>query len=259
MTSWSSVFVWLNDPVNWRGDSGIGHQVLAHLGYTGLALLVGLLIGVPAGLAIGHSGRANWIVAVANGLRALPTTGLLILFYVVVVAHVSGELAFLLPTEIVLVLLAIPPILANTFAGIQNVDPAVQDAARGMGMTSWQVLFRVELPNALPLVFSGLRGATLQVIATATIAAYVGLGGLGRFVYDGLAQKDFPQMIGGAVVVAVLALVADIVLALVQRYAVSRGVSGRFRRGRRATPATLAAEPDSRTASVDELEAATTA
>jgi osmoprotectant transport system permease protein len=257
MRSGSDVLLWLNDPLNWRGPSGIGHQILAHLGYTGLALAISLVVGIPLGLWIGHTGTARWLVSVANGLRALPTTGLLILFFVILVQHVSGDAAFLLPTEIVLVLLAIPPILANTYSGVENVDPSVKDAARGMGMTSWQVLVRVEVPNALPLMFSGLRSATLQVIATATIAAYVGLGGLGRFVYDGLSQNDFAQMLGGALVVAALALVADIVLALAQRYTVSRGVSGRFRTrgGRRPT---AAAEPDSRTAAVEKLEAATT-
>ena len=101
-----------------------------------------------------------------------------------------------------LVLLAIPPILANTYAGVENVDPAVRDAAYGMGMTGPQVLCRVELPNSLPLIFSGSAVATLQVIATATIASYVTLGGLGRFIYDGLAQQDYPQMISGGVLVA---------------------------------------------------------
>lgn len=228
-----SAIVWLNDPENWRGvpgTAGIGTQVVAHLEYSLLALLIATVIAVPTGLGIGHTGRAGWLVAVANGLRALPTVGLLILCYVIVAPHIHGRgnTVFLLPTEIVLVLLAIPPILANTAAGVANVDAATRDAAAGMGMTSRQILFRVELPNALPLMFSGIRSATLQVIATATVAAYVGLGGLGRFVYDGLASRDFGQMVGGAVLVAVLALLADILLGVAQRYLVSRGVSGRL-------------------------------
>jgi len=125
------------------------------------------------------------------------------------------------------VLLAVPPIMSNTYAGVQNVEPAARDAAFGMGMTGQQVLFRVELPNALPLMFSGLRSATLQVIATATIAAYVTLGGLGRFIYDGLAQQDYPQMISGGLLVAALALAADLLIALVQRLVVSPGITGR--------------------------------
>jgi osmoprotectant transport system permease protein len=260
MISWSGVFTWLNDPLNWQGtigQTGILDQIGNHLYYSGIAILISLLIGVPLGLLIGHTNRARWLVSAVNSLRALPSTGLLILAYVIIVAHVSGDLAFLLPTEIVLVLLAVPPILANTYAGVQNVGPSVRDAARGMGMTSSQVLFRVELPNALPLMFSGLRSAALQVIATATLAAYVGLEGLGRFVYDGLSQRDFPQMVGGAIVVALLALIVDIVLALIQRYAVSRGVNNRFRK-RGARRPSVATEPDSRTASVEKLEAATT-
>jgi osmoprotectant transport system permease protein len=251
-TSVSNAFTWLNDPANWRdqiGTAGIVTQLVNHLEYSAIALGIGAVIALPIGLAVGHTQRGRPLVSVANGLRALPTTGLLILFYVLISPHISGRgnAPYLIPTEIVLTLLAIPPILANTFAGVDGVDPDVRDAARGMGMIGRQVLFRVEVPNALPLIFSGVRSATLQVIATATVAAYVGLGGLGRFLYDGLASHDFGQMTGGAVLVAVLALVADLLIAAVQRYAVSRGVSGRFRRR-------LA--PDSRTGRVMESEAA---
>ena len=245
-----NVFVWLNDPQNWSGTRftpGILEQVGAHLEYAAIALLIAGVIGIPLGLVLGHTGRGGFLVSVANGLRALPTVGLLILLYVIVSPLITGrgDAVYLVPTEIVLVLLALPAMLANTYAGVRNVSPEVRDAARGMGMTWPQVLFRVELPNALPLMFSGIRSATLQVIATATIAAYVGLGGLGRYVYDGLAQRDFGQMAGGAVLVALLALLTDLVLGLVQRLTVSRGVSGRFRR--------RAGRADARTAAVTEL------
>jgi osmoprotectant transport system permease protein len=123
-----------------------------------------------------------------------------------------------------LVVLAIPPLLAGTYSGIRNVDPAVVDAARGMGMREWRVLWSVELPNALPLVLAGLRAATLQVIATATIAAYVSQGGLGRYVIDGQAVRDFPQMLGGAILIGALAVLAEAVLLGVQRLVVSRGL-----------------------------------
>jgi osmoprotectant transport system permease protein len=231
----NDMLLWLNDPQNWTGTRvtpGIVEQAAAHLAYTAIALSIAGVIAFPLGLVLGHTGRASWLVSVANGLRALPTVGLLILLYVMVSPLISGrgDAVYLVPTEIALVLLALPAILANTYAGVRNVSPAVRDAARGMGMTGRQVLFRVELPNALPLVFSGLRSAALQVIATATIAAYVGLGGLGRYVYDGLASRQFGQMAGGAVLVAALALLVDAVLALVQRLTVSRGVSGRFSR-----------------------------
>jgi osmoprotectant transport system permease protein len=142
----------------------------------------------------------------------------------------KGDAAYLVPSEIVLILLAIPSILSNTFAGVQNVDPAARDAATGMGMTGSQVLFKVELPCAMPLIMSGVRSATLQVVATATIAAYVSLGGLGRFVFDGQSQQDYAQMASGALLVALLAVLADLLMSLLQRAVVSRGVSGRYSR-----------------------------
>lgn len=230
-----AVIVWLNDPDNWRGTqftTGILDQLQTHLTYSVIAVVIALLIGLPLGLFIGHSGRATSLISGLNAVRALPTVGVLVLLVVVIAPHFHGRTStgYVIPTLIVLVLLAVPPILSNTFAGVQNVDPAVRDAAYGMGMTGPQVLWKVELPNSLPLIFSGLRSATLQVIATATIAAYVTLGGLGRFIYDGLAQQDYPQMISGGVLVAALALLADLVLALVQRYTVSRGLTRRFAR-----------------------------
>jgi osmoprotectant transport system permease protein len=189
---------------------------------------------LPIGLLIGHTGRGTGVVAgMANSLRALPTIGLLIFFVVLISPHIQGkgDAAYLIPTEIVLVLLAIPSILSNTYAGVQNVDPAARDAAAGMGMTGSQVLLRVELPCALPLILSGFRSAALQVVATATIAAYVSLGGLGRFVFDGQAQQDYPQMASGALLVAALAVTVDLGLAFAQRGLVSRGLSGRYRTG----------------------------
>ena len=230
-----SVISWLNDPSHWRDDPsnsfvGVPHQILNHLEYSGIALGIALVIALPAGLAIGHTGRGTWAVSVANAVRAIPTVGLIVLLAVLISPHFYGrtDLGYLIPTEIVLVLIAIPAILANTYAGIDNVEPAVRDAARGVGMTGQEVLWKVELPNSLPLVFSGFRSATLQVIATATIAAYFPLGGLGRFIYDGYAQQDFSQMVSGGILVAVLAVVVDLVLATIQRFTVSRGVSGRF-------------------------------
>lgn len=252
-----NVLVWLNDPQNWTGTRftpGIGAQVAAHLRYTALALAVAGGIALPLGLVLGHTGRAGWLVSLANGLRSLPTVGLLILLYVMVSPLLGGrgDTAYLIPTEITLVLLALPAILANTYAGVRNVSPAARDAARGMGMTDGQVLLRVELPNALPLVFSGVRSAALQVIATATIAAYVGLNGLGRYVYDGLASRQFGEMASGALLVAALALLVDLALSLAQRLSVSPGVSGRF--SRRGTQA--GTETDGRTAELTAPRAA---
>lgn len=242
------VFQWLFDSDHWYStqfDLGIVDQLVNHLKYSFIAVVIALVIALPVGLAIGHTGRGAWLVTGANAVRALPTVGVLVLLVVIIAPHYYGrtDAGYLIPTEIVLVLLAIPPIMSNTYAGVQNVDPGARDAAFGMGMTGPQVLTRVELPNALPLIFSGLRSAALQVIATATIASYVTLGGLGRFIYDGLAQRDYPQMISGGLLVAVLALLTDLVLALVQWLVVSPGITGRGlgRRARRIADAREAA------------------
>ncbi|WP_432573255.1 ABC transporter permease [Kineococcus sp. SYSU DK005] len=219
---------YLLDPARWSGPGSIPALTLEHLGYTGLALLLGVLIAFPLGLLIGHTGRGAFLaVNAGNAGRALPTLGLLILL-VTVMDRLDA-----VPVLITLVVLVVPPILTSTYAGLRSVDRAAVDAARGMGMRPLQVLFGVEVPMAMPLLFSGLRAATLQVVATATVAAYVGLGGLGRLLIDGLAVNDYGRVVAGAVVVAVLAIVLDLLLGLVQRLVVPRGVSGRRLRGAR--------------------------
>ncbi|HEY2043731.1 MAG TPA: ABC transporter permease [Jatrophihabitans sp.] len=260
-----NVFTWLNDPSHWRDTrlmTGITTQLLAHIRYSAAALLIALVIALPLGLYIGHTGRGSWLVTAANALRALPTVGLIVLLTVMIAPHFTGrtDVGYLIPTEIVLILLAIPPIMSNTYAGVQNVPPEIRDAAIGMGMTGRQVLRQVELPISLPLIFSGFRSATLQVIATATIASYVTLGGLGAFIYDGLAQQDFPQMVGGGVLVAALALIADLLIALIQRFTVSRGITGRFStKSVRSLDARTAAIVESETSTEKEsMEAAST-
>ncbi|MEO9220243.1 MAG: ABC transporter permease, partial [Mycobacteriaceae bacterium] len=230
------------DPAHWRGTfamTGIVDQLLAHIKFSLIATVLAVAIGLPLGLSIGHTGRGTWMVSAANALRSLPSVGILVLLVIIISPHFQGrtDAGFLIPTLIVLVVLAIPPILSNTYAGVQSVSPAARDAAVGMGMTEWQVLRGVELPCSLPLIFSGVRSAALQVIATATIASYVTLGGLGRFIYDGLAQQDFPQMVSGGVLVAGLALTTELLLTLLQRYVVPRGISGRFAKTR--TPAAV--------------------
>jgi osmoprotectant transport system permease protein len=244
----SDVFTWLNDPSHWRDSrvfDGIPTQLLNHLRYSAIALVIAAAIALPLGLVIGHTRRGGWFVSAVNAIRAIPTVGLLVLLAVMVAPHFHGrtDLGYLIPTEIVLVVIAIPAILANTYAGVQSVDPEVRDAAAGMGMTGSQVLWQVELPCSLPLVISGIRSATLQVIATATIASYLPLlGGLGRFIYDGYHQQDYAQMVSGGVLVALLAVVIDLVLATVQRYAVSRGISGRYAKTGAADAAVVQAE-----------------
>jgi osmoprotectant transport system permease protein len=226
----NDIISWLADPAN-RGD--IVQRLWEHIGYVFLATGIAAVVAVPAGMWVGHTGRGKFAVVNISGFaRAIPTLGLLYFIVLWLGPNLSGDLAFLLPSLIVLIVLAIPPILAGTYAGIDEVDPAARDAARGMGMRGWQVLFKVEVPCALPLIFSGVRSALLQVVATATIAATAGLGGLGRFLIDGLSVRDYPQMAAGAVLVAALALAIDLVVAVVQRLVVSRGVTGRHRTGR---------------------------
>ncbi|MBO0825946.1 MAG: ABC transporter permease, partial [Actinobacteria bacterium] len=175
---------WLKSPQQWQGQDDIPARVLEHLGYSGLSLLVAALIAVPLGLLIGHYGRGEFAVVNAlNVARAIPTLGLLII--VVVLVGISVW-AWLIP----LVVLAIPAILLNTYEGVAGVDPGLKDAARGMGMTDWQLLWRVEVPVAIPLIMLGLRTSAIFVVATATIAAAIGVGGLGRYIIDGLASNN---------------------------------------------------------------------
>lgn len=208
----------LFDPQSWVGSQGIPARLVEHLGYTALTLLVAVVIAVPIGAWIGHTGRGGFVVVgLANGLRALPTLGLLVLIVGAIGLGLLGPI-------VALVILAVPPILAGTYAGLRNVDSAVVDAARGMGMREREVLLGVELPNALPLIIGGIRSSVLQVISTATIAAYVALGGLGRFIIDGLAVRDFPKMVAGSLLVALLAIIADLLLAGLQKLLVSPGL-----------------------------------
>ena len=192
---------------NWSGKAGLWARIGEHLQYTAVAVAVSALIAIPLGLAIGHTRRGGFLVVTAvNSLRALPTLGVLLL----------GVLLWglgLLPPTVALTLLGVPPLLAGTYAGIANVDPKVVDAARAMGMTERQVLTGVEIPNALPLILGGLRTATLQIVATATVAAYASLGGLGRYLIDGIKVRQFYLALVGALMVTILALILDGLLA----------------------------------------------
>ncbi|WP_206490633.1 ABC transporter permease [Rhodococcus sp. KRD162] len=208
MNLFSEAFSYIVDGANWAGPTGIGARVVEHMWYSLLAVLLSAAIAVPIGLLIGHLRRGEAVVVgLVNALRSLPTLGILV-FLVLVIG------LGLMPPIIALILLGIPPLLAGTYSGIANVDANVVDAARAMGMTETQVLLRVEIPNAMPLILGGLRNTTLQIIATATIAAYVNLGGLGRYIFDGLALYDYVRVLVGAILVAVLTLVVDGLLAL---------------------------------------------
>ncbi|MBG6189896.1 osmoprotectant transport system permease protein [Arthrobacter sp. CAN_A212] len=214
---------YLLDPEHWdlAVNGNIPSLIVDHLYYTVITLLIASLIAIPVGLYIGHTGRFSFVaINAGNAGRSLPTLGLIILLVTVIGFG-------LLPVVIALVILAIPPILTSTYAGLRAINPASVDAAKGMGMRPLQILFRVEIPIALPLILSGLRSATLQVVSTATVASYVGLGGLGRLLVDGLALNQYDRVIAGAVVVALLAIVLDLIASGLQRLVVSPGVSGR--------------------------------
>ncbi|MFJ8193215.1 ABC transporter permease [Streptomyces sp. NPDC096094] len=215
------VNAFFSDSAHWHGYDGIPRRLLEHVQYTLMALGLAAAIGLPVGLLTGHTGRGgNAVAFVATAARALPSFGLLVLIAVVVGIG-------LLPVMIPLVVLAIPPILVTTYEAVRSVDPSPVDAARGMGMHESSILLRVELPVALPLVLSGLRSAAIQVVSTATIAAYVSLGGIGRYIIDGLYQRDYEKVVGGATLVALLALVTLAVFWVAGRLAVSPGVRRR--------------------------------
>lgn len=221
MSVFTQLFEFFVDPLNWSGARGIPTRVIEHLWYTGLALTIAAAIALPIGLLIGHTGRgAFFAINIGNAARSFPSLGVLTLL--VLLAGLG-----LTPVLVALVVLGVPPIIASTYAGVRGVDPATIDAARGMGMTERGIMFRVELPIAFPLILSGLRSAALQIVSTATIAAFVALGGLGRYVIDGLAVRDFAEMLAGAVLVALLAIVIDILFAVLGRLVVSKGLTER--------------------------------
>lgn len=205
---------------DWSSPQSIPHRILEHLEFTAVALVIAAAIAIPIGLFIGHTNRGAFLaINIGNAGRSLPTFGLLSLIVTLVGL---GQV----PLILALVVLAVPPMLTTTYAGLRAVDPAAVDSARGMGMRPLQILFRAEVPIALPLILSGVRSAALQVVATATVAAYVGLGGLGRLLVDGLSLNQYDRVVAGAVLVATLAIVIDLFGGLVQRLVVSPGVTG---------------------------------
>ena len=217
-------FAYIGDPANWAGENGIGNRLTQHLFITFVSVLIAAAIAIPLGLLIGHTGRARGtVIGLTGAARALPTFGVMTLFVLIGIQFGAG--LSLTPVIIVLVVLAIPPLLAGAYSGVEAVDRQTVDAARAQGMTEWQILGRVELPLALPLLVGGLRAATLQVVATATIAAYVAQGGLGRYLIEGLRTQDYLRALIGAVLIAALALLLDGLLAALQRLVQPRGVS----------------------------------
>jgi len=221
VTLFAQAFAWIFSPDRLTGSTSLPSLVGQHLFFTLVSVVIAAVIAVPAGYLIGHTGRGREIaVGISGAARALPSFGLILLLVILIGVTRKSEAAY-----IAFVLLAIPSILAGAYAGIEAVDRRVVDAARAVGMTEWQILMRVEIPLGLPLLIGGLRAATLQVVATVTLAAYIGLGGLGLPIIAGLALRRFDQMLGAAIVIVVLALLLDGAFALLERLVVPRGVT----------------------------------
>ncbi|MEV1130619.1 ABC transporter permease [Agromyces sp. NPDC049794] len=218
MNLFLDALAWLADPVNWTGSGSIPQRLAEHLWVSLVVLVIAAAIALPVGGAVGHTGRGRELaVRMSGGLRALPTLGVLTLFGSWIGIGLGAPI-------LALVILAIPPLLAGAYAGFESVDRRTIDAARAMGMREGQIVGKVELPLGMPIVVGGIRSATLQIIATATLAAYIADEGLGRFIFAGLKTRDYGEMLGGSILVIVLALLVDGLFAIVQRLVVPAGV-----------------------------------
>ncbi len=228
MILFMDALAWLFAPERLDPVNGIASRIGEHVTFTLVSMLIACAVAIPIGYAIGHTGRGREIaVAVSGAARALPSLGL-----ITILALAMGLGAT--PALIVFVVLAVPSVLAGAYSGIEAIDRRTIDAARALGMTEWQILVKVEIPLGLPLLIGGIRNGTLQVVATATLAAYVGLGGLGRYIFHGLAVRDFSEMLGGAILVTALALALDGVFAANARLVVPHGVARQASTNRRA-------------------------
>ncbi|MFC0266752.1 ABC transporter permease [Kushneria aurantia] len=217
----AGVIRWFGDPAHWSGAGSIPAHTLKHVFYMLISTVIGALIALPIGIGLGHSGRGGLLaINITNIGRAVPSFGVIIFVFLLVGYG-------LVPVIVALVALAIPPMVTNSYVGMREVDPAVRQASKALGMTGWQRLTRVELPIAMPLIMAGVRTSAVQVMSTATLAAYVGLGGLGRYLIDGLQLRDMAQVLVGAILVALLAIVTELLLALLQRLVTARGLRGR--------------------------------
>lgn len=228
-------FAWIFSPDRLTGSTPLPTAIAQHLGFTFASVLVAALIAIPIGWAIGHTGRGReFAVFLSGAARALPALGVVALLLLLIPVTFKTQAAV-----VAFVILAIPSILAGAYSGFEAIPRSVIGAGRAVGMTEAQILFRVEVPLGMSLLLAGLRSATLQVVATVTIAAYFGLGGLGFYIIQGLNTRDFAQILGASIIIVALALLLDGVFALLARYAVPRAVSGRTRR--RQTPPVVVA------------------
>ncbi len=216
---------WLTEPANWQGPGGVPVRMAEQIAISGVSLLVAALVALPIGLWIGHTRRwTTFAVNLANLGRALPSLAV-IGIVLPITAALDPQAGFkFYPTLIAMIVLAIPPILVNANTGVSEVDEELTEAARGMGLRERQVLSRVEIPLALPVISGGLRSAAVQVVATATLGAIFGFGGLGRYIVDGIAQNDNGQLFGGVVLVSALAVATELLFTLLQRVVTSPGL-----------------------------------
>jgi osmoprotectant transport system permease protein len=226
----ASVAAWFGDPSHWQGPDGIPQRLLEHVAMSGISVLVATLVALPAGLLIGHTGRgATLVVNLANIGRAVPSYAILVIvFPIALQAQVNDFLGFgfgSFPTFVAMTLLAIPPIVTNTYIGLRGVDAELLEAARGMGMRGDQILRRVEIPLGLPVILAGLRTAAVQVVATATLGAVIAWGGLGRYIVDGIARHEDVRLFAGALLVALLAITTELAFGVVQRWMISPGLT----------------------------------
>lgn len=223
MSIFRGVFDWFTTAGHWSGSTGVPARIFEHLQMSFGAVAVAAAVALPLGLYIGHTRRGAFVaVSIANLGRAIPSFAILALC--VPFLGIGFK-----PTLVTLVALAIPPILTNTYVGVEGVDPDAVEAARGMGMAGRQILTRLEIPLSVPLMLAGLRTAAVQVVATATLAALIGWGGLGRYIIDGFSTRDYPQIVAGAVLVAVLAIATELVFGALERVLSPRLTSERRR------------------------------
>jgi len=224
----TQTIAWLTNPAHWQGPNGIPVRMVEHIAISGVSLAIALAIALPVGLYIGHTGRmANLAINAANIWRALPSLAV-IAIALPITAAIDPQAGFkIYPTIIAMVVLAVPPILVNAYAGLREVDRDTIEAARGQGFSERQLLRKVEVPLALPVIVTGIRSGAVQIIATATLGAIFGFGGLGRFLVDGFAQFSLggaAEMLGGVVLVSGLVIVTDLLFAAFQRVITPRGM-----------------------------------
>lgn len=218
MATIANVLRWFADAAHWTGSDGIPRRLLEHVQLSAESVAIGALIALPIGIVLGHYGRfGDLAINISNVGRAVPSFGILVIAF-----QVFGLGDF--PIVLSLTALAIPPMLTNSYVALREVDPDVRDAARGMGYRELAQVLRVELPLAVPLLMAGVRTSAVQVVATATLAALIAGGGLGRYIVDGLAQQDYTKLFAGAVLVALLALATELSLSGLERLLVPTGI-----------------------------------